>query len=144
MRTYRLLPLLAVLVLILLVASACSSAPSTSAPQSSQSGGAGQTASQLASQGQVVFAQNCAKCHGDKGQGITGPALIGPENNLVAYQTGQGLYNFISTLMPNDKPGSLSPQQYLEVESYILLQNNFVKADTPVSPGTLASISLSQ
>jgi mono/diheme cytochrome c family protein len=135
MRSLRLVLTSSILLIALLASAACSGSPSASADQ---------TAGQLAEQGKVVFEPHCSKCHGAEGQGITAPAIIGSANNLANYQNGKGLYDFISTLMPNDKPGSLTPQQYLDVESYLLLQNQFVQANTPISPATLASISLTK
>src|SRR5579885_1070795 len=61
---------------------------------------AGPTAGELANQGKMVFASNCAKCHGDKGQGVTAPSLIGPKNDLVKYKTAKGVYDFASSNMP--------------------------------------------
>ncbi len=107
-------------------------------------GGAGQgtTAGQLAGTGKTIFQGKCVKCHGESGQKVNGSALLGPDNVLVNYQTGLGLYDYISKFMPNDQPGSLTPAQYLQVESFLLEQNRYVQSDTPVDANTLDRILL--
>jgi cytochrome c len=119
---------------------ACSGKSSTSPAATTTA--AGTTAGQLASAGQTVFVSRCAKCHGDKGQGITGPILIGGQNTLDKYGTAQGLLNFIDTSMPLDAPGSLSQQDYLDVVSFLLVQNNFVSSGTVLAANNLNSVSL--
>ncbi len=119
-------------------------APTVAGSSSTAPAGAGQTAGQLAEQGKTVFASHCAKCHGDQGQGVTAPANIGPNAQLDKYSTAKGLYDYVSTLMPNDAPGSLTPDEYLQVTSFLLLQNNFVTPETPISPSTLGGISLTK
>ncbi len=140
--------------------SACSSAPpasstapstSTSAPPSSSSSpsasasataAGGQTYGQFANAGKTVFTNKCAKCHGDNGQGVTGPAVIGSNAHLDKYNTAQGLLSFISTSMPFDAPGSLSSQDYLNVLGFLLVQNNYVSANTAFDQNQLNNIQL--
>ena len=50
------------------------------------------------------------------------------------------LYDYISKWMPDDNPGSLSPSQYLQVESYLLLQDGYVKPGAPLSQSNLGQI----
>jgi cytochrome c len=104
------------------------------------SGGA--TFGQFADAGKTVFTSRCSKCHGDQGQGITGPAVIGPSANLVKYATAQGLLNFVSTAMPLDAPGSLSHQEYLQVFCFLLVQNNDASASGAFSESALANVQL--
>jgi mono/diheme cytochrome c family protein len=102
----------------------------------------GQTFGQLADSGRAIFASRCAKCHGDQGQGITGPTLIGPNANLIKYTTAQGLLNFVDVAMPLDAPGSLSHQEYLQLLSLLLTQNGDVSAGATFSEQGLAGIQL--
>jgi cytochrome c len=111
-------------------------------PASPTSTPTGTTASQLSDVGRTVYVNHCAKCHGDNGQGITGPVLIGSSNTLDKYGTAQGLLNFIDTAMPLDAPGSLSQQEYLDIVSYLLVQNNFVTPVTLIDANHLGDISL--
>lgn len=149
--------ILSILILALLMASSgCSSSspvtsstpPPTASPGSQTStstptaSNPGQTFGQLATSGKTVFANKCAKCHGDTGQGVTGPALIGSSSQLGKYNTAQGLLNFVKLSMPFDAPGSLSQQDYLNVLSYLLVQNNYVPAGNAFDPNQLGNIQL--
>ena len=98
----------------------------------------------MATVGKAVFSGKCAGCHGDQGQGRTAPAVIGTGANLAKYNTGKGLYDFVNASMPMNAPGSLSSQDYLGVTSYLLVQNNYVRGETPISNGLLDAIRLTK
>lgn len=125
------MPLVLALVLALFV-NACSSTPAPS----------GTTFGQLAQTGKTVFASRCAKCHGDSGQGVTAPAIIGASASLDKYNTAQGLLNFIDTAMPMNAPGILSQQEYSQVLSFLLVQNNFTPSDKVFDASNLGNIPL--
>lgn len=139
---------LLVLVALLLIAAlgACSSpTPAPTTPPATGPTGAPLavlTAGNLADLGKDVFSSNCARCHGDKGQGAAGPTLIGGGNALSKYGDAQGLFSFISKNMPKSSPGSLSTDQYLRVLAFVLVQNNLVKADAPLDSTKLAAIAV--
>jgi cytochrome c oxidase subunit 2 len=96
----------------------------------------------LAQEGKTIFANVCATCHGDAGQGKIGPALIGANQHLVKYQTGQGLLDFISTNMPLGKPGSLTRQQYLDLLAFLMVQNHDVAEGVIFNESELNSMGL--
>jgi mono/diheme cytochrome c family protein len=122
---------------------AAATPPTAASPVASPSPApAASTAGALAALGQQVYAQQCAICHGEQGQGLVGPAVIGPRANLGKYATGQGLYDYTQSLMPQNAPGSLSPEQYLQVTGYLLVQNNLVPADAPLSQANLQAVPL--
>lgn len=73
------------------------------------------------------YKQHCASCHGPEGGGYTGPAIIGPESKLESYVNAQGLLDYISSAMPQDRPGSLSEADYSELLALLLIQNRFVE-----------------
>ncbi len=113
----------------------------TPAPTPTTSPIAQLTAGQLAEQGKTVLA-NFGQCHGDSGQGLRAPAIIGSSAQLAKYNNAKELLGYISSTMPADKPGSLTQQQYLQVLCFILVQNKFVTADTPVDPNQLERLVL--
>ena len=72
--------------------------------------------------GARVFSESCVRCHGASGQGtVVAPPLWGPKS----YNIGAGMARyrtaalFIARNMPFDRPGSLTPQQALDVARYI-------------------------
>lgn len=103
----------------------------------------------LAAAGQTVYSANCAVCHGDNGQGNVGPALWGPGATLGQYagltlfaNNAQAMLGFISARMPLSAPGSLTHPQYVDVLSYILVQDKQVTLATAFSESQLGAITL--
>jgi PQQ-dependent dehydrogenase (methanol/ethanol family) len=98
-----------------------------------------------ASSGGSVYTQYCAQCHGVNLQGESGPPISG-EALRLAYGAGTAaqLYDFISRQMPQDKPGSLKQQQYLDVTAYILERNGFPSGDTALNLQTLEQVRMSE
>lgn len=96
-----------------------------------------------ASRGATVYSQSCMMCHGASLQGGAGPPLTGQPFQL-AYGTGTAaqLYDFISRQMPQDKPGSLSQRQYLDVTAYILSRNGIAAGNSPLRIQSLGQVSL--
>jgi cytochrome c len=135
MKTMKVLLLLLPLLLVLLLV-ACSGGPA------SPTGGNGQTAGQMAGAGQTVFADKCSPCHGDRGQGVSSPSVIGSGANLGKFNTGKGLYDYVKSNMPFNAPGSLSDQEYLNVVAFLLVQDNYVSSDTQLDTGKLESVNL--
>ncbi len=138
-------------IFIILIAAAltggCKSTPATSAPNAvppltPPASAAGPTYGSMAASGQAVFANRCAGCHGAGGQGGGGPAIIGAGSALGKYGTGKGLLDFISVRMPRNAPGSLPRQDYLNVVSYLLVQNNFAFPATAFDENGLTGIQI--
>jgi thiosulfate dehydrogenase len=73
--------------------------------------------------GKAVYVSQCAACHGIDGAGAPPilPALWGNDS----YNNGAGMNNpakmaaFVAYTMPQDQPGSLTPQQAYDVSAYI-------------------------
>ncbi|HZT06482.1 MAG TPA: c-type cytochrome [Chloroflexota bacterium] len=96
-----------------------------------------------AAAGRAVFQEICANCHGESGEGIDdAPAVIGPGNALADYRTAGRLFNFISSEMPDDDPGSLTQQQYYDVLAYLLDQNGWNPTGSAIDASTVGSIPL--
>lgn len=81
--------------------------------------------------GEDVYAAECARCHGDAGQGTPlGPPVWGPQS----YTVGAGMARvrtaaaFIRHNMPRDTPGTLTDQQAFDVAAYI---NSRPRGDFP-------------
>jgi mono/diheme cytochrome c family protein len=98
------------------------------------------TASQ-AQQGAGIYAQQCAACHGATLTGGAAPALKGAAFDALAasqHLTPQSLQELISRTMPLTAPGSLTPQAYAAVSTFILQQDG-LHADAGGAPIRVAS-----
>ncbi len=101
-------------------------------------------ATEQTERGKGLFAQNCARCHGEQGQGTAdGPRLIGIPNGIATYMTAKGLFDFVSTEMPNDVRGSLMPQAYWDILAFILESNQLLPPDVTLGPDNAPNIKLS-
>lgn len=54
--------------------------------------------------------------------------------------TGPELFDFISTQMPYDAPGSLAKTQYQDALAYILSFNHYPAGPTPLTEGSVACV----
>lgn len=89
--------------------------------------------------GLSTYQRICAKCHNE------GSPLEG--SRFLVKWTGRPLYalwEFMSTRMPYDAPGSLSPEQYAEVLAYVLKLNRYPAGTEPLPhlPLAVANIDL--
>lgn len=86
-----------------------------------------------AAQGQALFKQKCAVCHGANLQGGAGPALAGRQFFLrYKGKPLSALWSTIQTQMPLNAPGTLSSAQSLAVVAFILQKNGFPAGASPI------------
>lgn len=76
-----------------------------------------------ASQGEDIYQQECALCHGPNEFGT--PAFLRSWNN----RTVDALFNLISSTMPQDGPGRLDPEEYAAVISYFFNLNGLPEGE---------------
>ncbi len=73
--------------------------------------------------GQTVYAAQCASCHGAEGAGI--PPMLPPVWGPGSYNDGAGMDTiekaaaFVQHNMPQNQPGSLTPQQAFDVAAFL-------------------------
>ena len=116
---------------------------SFSAASAPAKAGGGYTDAQ-ATRGATVYSQSCLQCHGSNLEGESGPALSGQAlKSAYGSGTAEPLYDFLSRQMPQDAPGSLSQDQYLDVTAYILSKNGFPAGTKALSTATLKQIPMS-
>jgi mono/diheme cytochrome c family protein len=81
-----------------------------------------------AKRGEKVYADSCATCHGPKllGTDAGGPP-IGDKDFIGGWKDMSvgALLNKISTDMPSNAPGTLTPEQYADVAAYVLSVNRY-------------------
>ena len=94
------------------------------APTPAMGASSGVFTAEQAERGAAVFTSSCAGCHGAQLQGGMGPRL-NPLHESWSGLSLAALYRFVSQNMPFSAPGSLEPQQYADVISYVLSQNGF-------------------
>jgi mono/diheme cytochrome c family protein len=85
--------------------------------------------------GRAEYQKSCLDCHGanlDDGE-FGGPPLRGSsfESTYFGF-TADGLYGFIKTAMPPDRPGRLSDKTYADVTAYILSKNGVQPGANPL------------
>src|SRR3984893_8611134 len=100
--------------------------------------------------GREVFDQQCAACHGAKGEGGVGDRLVGGQGTLAApkpvktvgsyWPYAPTLFDYIRRAMPQNAPQSLSNDDVYAVSAYILSLNGLVAADATLDAKSLAAI----
>ena len=121
-----------------------------------------------AKQGEQIFAQKCAMCHGQNLEGYTPPpgsgivtgaaALVGGTGlplwgkdgitpgisraNYAAYATT--LWNSIAISMPAYRPGSLTAQEVYSLVALILAKNEIIKQDMALDRISLPEVKMPQ
>lgn len=104
-----------------------------------------------AAEGQLVYAANCAMCHGARGQGIgLYPALAGGRGTLASanpvltvgsyWPYATTLWDYIHRAMPYPAPGSLSADQTYAVSAYVLYLNHIVGIRDTMDATTLPRV----
>ena len=89
-----------------------------------------------AARGQAVFEGTCTACH-DTAR-FTG-------GDFMTAWTGKSmgeLFKVVSTTMPEDNPGALKPQQYVDVLAYFLKLNEFPAGSEELKAETMNGIKI--
>lgn len=104
------------------------------------------------SQGHEIFDQQCAACHGTKGEGGIGDRLVGGQGTLAMpkpvrtvgsyWPYAPTLFDYIRRAMPQNAPQSLSNDEVYAVSAYILHMNGLVPADATLDAKTLSAIKM--
>src|ERR1700759_2468175 len=103
-------------------------------------------------EGRALFAEKCAACHGEKGEGGVGDKLVGGQGTLASakpvktvgsfWPYAPALFDYIRRAMPQNAPQSLSNDDVYAVSAYILSLNNIVPADATIDAKALAAIKM--
>jgi len=85
-----------------------------------------------AARGLAAFDAHCRECH--RGGFFQGFVERWREDRLT------GIFNFISTRMPKDNPGSAKQSEYLDIVTYILSLNNLPSGTQELTPALIGDI----
>jgi cytochrome c len=97
-------------------------------------GATAQSQDEQVAAGRDLYVAECAKCHGDQGEGGTGPLLIGSSRRIASYGDTDRLYDYVSRTMPFDDAGSLSEEEYWDSIAYLLDANELLPAGVVLGP----------
>jgi mono/diheme cytochrome c family protein len=102
--------------------------------------------------GREVFEQQCAACHGAKGEGGVGDRLVGGQGTIATakpiktvgsyWPYAPTLFDYIRRAMPQNAPQSLTNEDVYAVSAYILNLNGLFPADATLDAKSLAAIKM--
>ncbi|MCW5298956.1 cytochrome c [Herbaspirillum lusitanum] len=100
--------------------------------------------------GKAIYAQQCAACHGAKGEGKPADQLVGGKGTLTSanpvktigsfWPYATTVFDFINRAMPYNAPQSLTPDEVYSVTAYLLYLNGVVTADTVLDAHSLPRV----
>jgi cytochrome c len=102
-------------------------------------------------EGQLIYAQKCASCHGSDLQGTAaGLRLIGGRGTLTSqapvksvesfWPYAPSVFSYIRNTMPTDAPGALENSEVYALVAFILAQGGVIDSDAVVDANTLPLI----
>lgn len=109
--------------------------------------------SATAADGEMLYEEQCALCHGSFGEGVGRyPVLAGgegtlteerPERTIGSYWPyASTVWDYIHRAMPFMQPESLSDQEVYALTAYVLYLNDLVEYDFELTQDNLASIQM--
>ncbi len=93
-----------------------------------------------AGRGEKVFQEKCASCHAPDASGGDAPALKGSEFAVAWNDLSLGdLFDRIHVSMPMDAPGTLKPEQVVDILAFLLKTGNYPAGETDL-PSDVAKL----
>jgi S-disulfanyl-L-cysteine oxidoreductase SoxD len=99
-----------------------------------------------------LYANRCAKCHGDKGQGRDSVPLAGGKGTLrnpkplrtvgSYWPYATTIWDYINRAMPFDRPGTLTAGEVYSLTAYVLYLNDLAKENDVIDAQTLPKIQM--
>jgi cytochrome c len=112
------------------------------------------TFAEQAGQGQKLFADSCAKCHGASGTGGKAPPLVGLATGALPlnppptakyrknqFRTVADIADFVTKNMPPNAPGSLTAEQYWSILAFDLKANG-INLDKKLDPNLARTLTV--
>ncbi len=104
--------------------------------------------------GEVIYAQQCAGCHGERGEGVDpiGPQLVGGIGSLRTskptltvgsyWPYSTSIWDYIHRAMPYPAPGTLTVDETYAVTAYVLYLNNLIEKSEVMDRETLPHLKM--
>jgi cytochrome c len=107
----------------------------------------------MPAQGAMIYAQKCASCHGEKGEGGLGPRLVGGQGTLKApaqpvqtvgsyWPYATSVFDYVRRAMPYAQPKSLTNDEVYAVVAYIFSINGIIRDGDVMNKDTLAKVQM--
>ena len=93
-------------------------------------------------EGQRLYAENCAACHGDdgrRGAGFQTP-IWGERTQIAKFNNALGLFEYNQMMMPFDDPTRLSDEQKWAIIAYMLANHGAIPRNATLDAGTAATV----
>ena len=104
----------------------------SSVPQSVRSTASGVYTDEQATRGRDTYQMQCKSCHTPASH--TGPTFASWWDRKPL----SDLYQFVTTRMPKNEPGSLQPDEYVDLIAYLLKLNDLPSGSEPLPADSLA------
>ena len=103
--------------------------------------------------GAAVFAEKCAVCHGDKGQGTPNDRLVGGNETIVGpmpavktvgsfWPYATTLFDYVRRAMPLPQPQSLTNEEVYAVVAHVLNLNGIVGETDVINADSLPKVKM--
>jgi S-disulfanyl-L-cysteine oxidoreductase SoxD len=102
--------------------------------------------------GEKIYAETCAACHGAKGEGKPMDRLVGGQGTLATakpiptvgsyWPYATTLFDYIHRAMPFSAPKSLTADQVYAVSAYLLYVNGIIGEDAVMDARTLPRVQM--
>lgn len=94
--------------------------------------------------GGELYAEHCAICHGDAGEGGAGyPNAIVGSSNLDKFRNAKRLFDYHRMMMPFDDPSKMTAEEKWDVTAYLMDLNDWLgELDAPLGPDNAEDIAI--
>ncbi len=103
-------------------------------------------------EGRIIFADKCAACHGERGEGKPMDRLVGGQGTIGGakpvktvgsyWPYATTLFDYIRRAMPFNAPQSLSPDEVYALCAYLLFLNQIVPEPTVLDAKSLRAVAM--
>ena len=103
-------------------------------------------------EGAALYAQQCARCHGNRGQGGKAMELVGDRSLLatefpdrgiaVFWPNASTLFEYVYRSMPPERPATFSANQVYAILAHVLELNELLAPGRSLNAATLSAIKM--